>query len=122
MENEGNKLIKKGDDIPELPTYTDPVMEVTIEEEETPLRNFEESKEEEVPLREMASRDESDDAEGVVYFDEEAVALRKVSNEEDIIIAIDDGEVPLRQMENYLNTIPERSPKKLDFISQYSSI
>ena len=28
---------------------------------------------EDVPLRQMASRDESDDAGGVVYFDEEAV-------------------------------------------------
>ena len=53
---------------------------------------------EDVPLRQMASRDESDDAGGVVYFDEEAVALRKttsddISNGGDLLV-IDDGEVP----------------------------
>ena len=59
---------------------------------------------EDVPLRQMASRDESDDAGGVVYFDEEAVALRKttsddISNGGDLLV-IDDGEVPLRQLDD----------------------
>ena len=59
---------------------------------------------EDVPLRQMASRDESDDAGGVVYFDEEAVALRKttsddISNGGDLLV-IDNGEVPLRQLDD----------------------
>ena len=59
---------------------------------------------EDVPLRQMASRDESDDAGGVVYFDEEAVAWRKttsddISNGGDLLV-IDDGEVPLRQLDD----------------------
>ena len=59
---------------------------------------------EDVPLRQMASRDESDDAGGVVYFDEEAVALRKttsddISNGGDLLV-IDDGEVPLRKLDD----------------------
>ena len=64
---------------------------------------------EDVPLRQMASRDESDDAGGVVYFDEEAVALRKttsddISNGGDLLV-IDDGEVPLRQLDDLSNLV-----------------
>lgn len=33
----GTAIVQQGNEAPEFPSYTDPVMEVSIEEEETPL-------------------------------------------------------------------------------------
>ena len=37
MKHNERSLLQKAKQIPELPSYTDPVMETTIDEEETPL-------------------------------------------------------------------------------------